>query len=533
MKNVTFYDEHESELQRHHIAPSGATYPMLKVGLEIHTQLNTATKLFAAVANPTSNLALQPNSTASFFDLGLPGTQPTISPQCIHSALKLAAALNCNISSHSTFDRKHYFYGDQPLGYQITQHYHPIAQNGSISLLQRHHQRLTRDVTARIMQLQLEQDTGRTLYHSTNTSKAFIDYNRANIPLVEMVTMPDFQHVEEVRAFLQTYVKLVQDLQVCTGDLESGAIRVDVNVNVGAHPRVEIKNLPTISAIVNAIRFEEKRQKNIEEIDLSTITGVETRGWDGKRTFRLRSKESAVDYRYVPDMELPALKFDIPALLPQLKETLPLAPHDALDALMSQHGISARDAKVLHNNASLCTYFQQCWSQLQNVPKAQGKLINWLVHELLGALTKSEIPFSASVIDSGCFTQLISAVERGDITKPNGKLILLHLVNNSEDQRKPILELAKEFNMVAQKSTGTGIVTENGSHNGNNSGAGVINADTIVAEVIMQNASVVNEIINKGKTQKLNFLLGQCMRRTGGNVQPSVIREKLESALKK
>ena len=111
--------------------------------------------------------------------------------------------------------------------------------------------------------------------------------------------------------------------------------------------------------------------------------------------------------------------------------------------------------------------------------------------------------------------------------------MLLHLVNNSEDQRKPVLELAKEFNMVAQKSTGTGIVTENGSHNGNNSGAGVINADTIVAEVIVQHASVVNEIINKGKTQKLNFLLGQCMRRTGGNVQPSVIREKLESALKK
>lgn len=498
--------------------------PQLKVGLEIHTQLHTLSKLFANSPNPTSNLHLPANTTTAFFDVSLPGTQPKLNHECLLNALKLACSLNCAIPPVSSFDRKHYFYGDQPLGYQITQHYQPVALKGSLTLLKKHHQKLKRDLTVRIQQLQLEQDTGRSIYHAVDSNLANIDFNRANIPLVEMVTLPDFQDVEEVRAFLQTYIKLVQDLDVCTGDLETGALRVDVNVNVTGHERVEIKNLPTISAIVNAIRYESKRQtKAVLEAQNSSelaSNGVETRGWDGKRTYHLRDKESAVDYRYVPDMELPKVKLDVDSLIPQIKSLLPMPVSARLDLLMASpkqggHSLSLRDARILVNNDPLLQFYKECWSNISD-DKIRPKLINWLVHELLGTLTKSEIEFSQELISTKCFTDLVVSVESGEITKPNGKLLLLHLVNNRDDQQKNVLEIAKEFGMLASKASDSSASSE---------------VDSVVKEIIAANEKVVNEIKDKGKVKKVNFLIGLCMRKTRGNVQPQVFEEKIKEIL--
>lgn len=496
--------------------------PQLKVGLEIHTQLQTLSKLFASSPNPTSNLNLPANTTTAFFDVSLPGTQPRLNPECVLNSLKLACSLNCNIPPVSSFDRKHYFYGDQPLGYQITQHYQPIARNGSITLLQKHHLKIKRDLTVRIQQLQLEQDTGRSIYHAVDSDISNIDFNRANIPLVEMVTLPDFQDVEEVRAFLQTYIKLVQDLQVCTGDLETGALRVDVNINVTGHERVEIKNLPTISAIVNAIRYEAKRQtKAVLDAGATAVAaGIETRGWDGRRTYHLRNKESAVDYRYVPDMELPKVKLDVDSLVPQIQALLPQPISERLDILMSSpkdggHSLTLRDARILVNNDALLQFYTECWNNISD-DKVRLKLINWLVHELLGTLTKSEVEFSPSLISSDCFTDLIVSVESGGVTKPNGKLLLLHLVNNREDQQKKVLEIAKEFGMLASKTADAQVSSD---------------VENVVNEIIAANTKVVDEIQNKGKVKKVNFLIGLCMRQTGGNVQPQVFEEKIKQVL--
>lgn len=490
--------------------------PQLKIGLEIHTQLQTISKLFSNSANSTSNLSLKPNTTTSFFDVSLPGTQPKLNFECILNSLKLASSLNCQISSQSSFDRKHYFYGDQPLGYQITQHFNPIAKNGFIELLSKHHSKLKRNLTVRIQQLQLEQDTGRSIYHNIDSNLSFIDFNRTNIPLIEMVTLPDFQDVEEVRAFLQTYIKMVQDLNVCTGDLETGALRVDVNINVTGHERVEIKNLPTISAIINAIRFESKRQTTLVLENNVQNNGIETRGWDGKKTYHLRDKESAVDYRYVPDMELPKVKLDLDNLIPQIEKLLPLPISTRLDILMSNpqnggYSLSLRDARILINNNELLNFYEKCWNLIDD-ERIRLKLINWLAHELLGTLTKSEIEFSNKIINDECFTNLIVATESGKITKPNGKLILLHLVNNKEDQSKDILELAKEFNMLSESQSSVDI-------------------DGVVNEIIKQNEKIVNEIKMKGKIKKVNFLIGQCMRQTGGNIQPKIFEEKIKEIL--
>ena len=349
-----------------------------------------------------------------------------------------------------------------------------------------------------------------------------IDFNRANIPLVEMVTLPDFQDVEEVRAFLQTYIKLVQDLQVCTGDLETGALRVDVNINVTGHERVEIKNLPTISAIVNAIRYEAKRQTKVvlDANSNSPATGIETRGWDGRKTYHLRNKESAVDYRYVPDMELPKVKLDVDSLIPQIQLLLPQPISERLDTLMSSphdggHSLTLRDARILVNNDTLLEFYTECWNNISD-DRIRLKLINWLVHELLGTLTKSEVEFSPSLISSSCFTELIVSVESGEITKPNGKLLLLHLVNNREDQQKKVLDIAKEFGMLASKTADAHASSE---------------VDNVVNEIITANKKVVDEIQNKGKVKKVNFLIGLCMRKTRGNVQPQVFEGKIKQVL--
>jgi aspartyl-tRNA(Asn)/glutamyl-tRNA(Gln) amidotransferase subunit B len=490
--------------------------PKLKVGLEIHTQLQTISKLFSLSPNSTSNLSIAPNTTTSFFDVSLPGTQPKLNHQCLLNSLKLAISLNCEISSISSFDRKHYFYGDQPLGYQLTQHYNPIAKNGYLNLLKKYNSKLSRDVKINIQQLQIEQDTGRSIYHSINSNSSNIDFNRSNIPLIEMVTLPDFENINEVRAFLQNYIKLVQDLKICTGDLETGALRVDVNINVTGHQRVEIKNLPTISAIINAIRYEEKRQLlNISNNNLSNE--IETRGWDGKKTYHLRSKESTVDYRYVPDMELPKIKLNLNDLLPKIEETLPISVNEKLAILMNSidkngYSLTLRDAKILINNDLLLNYFKNCW-EIINDEKIKIKIINWLVHELLGALTKNNIEFNDDIISTKSFTDLIISVETGLITKSNGKLILLHLVSNKNDQLKNIKDLADEFGMIASENS----IDSN-------------DLDNLVNKIINENEKIANEI-RKGKVKKINFLIGLLMRETGGNIPPKVFEDRIKHFL--
>lgn len=478
-----------------------------KVGLEIHTQLQTLYKLFSKSPNTSSVLSTAPNTTTSFFDVSLPGTQPLLNKECLLKTLKLASSLNCEIPSVSSFDRKHYFYGDQPLGYQITQHFHPIARNGRFTLLQKHNLKLDKDLIVRIQQLQLEQDTGRSIYHNINSNLSNIDFNRANIPLVEMVTMPDFENIEQVRAFLQNYIKLVQMLDVCSGDLETGAIRVDVNINVVGHQRVEIKNLPTISAIINAIKYEAKRQTQLVKTG-EVPNDIETRGWNGKTTYHLRSKETNVDYRYVPDMELPNIKLNIDSLLPKIKETMPPSIAEQLNHLMDTYKLNTRDARILFNSPPLSLFFQSIYENVN--PLHRNKVINWIVHEFLGALTKSEVVFSPDIITLESFTQLIDNVEAGNITKSNGKLLLLHLINNKEDQSRPILELAQEFDMLSSNT---------------------LDIDTLVSTVLSNNKKVVDEIL-QGKPKKINFLIGQCMRESGGNIQPSLFESKIKDCLK-
>ncbi|XBW37830.1 hypothetical protein QEN19_003405 [Hanseniaspora menglaensis] len=297
----------------------------LKCGLEIHTQLSTMKKLFSHSKNDPFMAISTPNSNISMFDVSMPGTQPIFNYETLLFGLKLAAYLKCkDINFSSKFDRKHYFYQDNPQGYQLTQKFDPLAQNGSLKLISAI-DGVFKDKNIRISTIQLEQDTGKSLVRlgeSNDQTKGLIeiDLNRNNVPLIELVTEPDFESVDEVKAFLQKYQKIVRFLGICRGDMEQGTLRCDVNVNVNDHCLVELKNLPTTSSITHAIQYEYMRQ--IDNLENGYKGIKETRNWDGEKTVSIREKNVAVDYRFMPDNELKPLKIS-QKLVEQVEKSIP------------------------------------------------------------------------------------------------------------------------------------------------------------------------------------------------------------------
>lgn len=310
----------------------------LKCGLEIHTQLSTVKKLFANSKNDPFTAMNTPNVNVCRFDLSIPGTQPFFNYEALFFALRLVVYLKFKaISLSSKFDRKHYFYQDNPQGFQITQKFEPLAQNGELFL-----NTLIDDVpydkAIKISTVQLEQDTGKSLKRIGETggeddSITEIDLNRNNVPLIEVVTEPDFESIEEVKAFLMKYRKIVRFLGICKGDMEEGTLRCDVNVNVNDHCLVELKNLPTTSSITNAIQYEYLRQ--IESLKNGDRGFKETRNWDGEKTVSTRSKTAAVDYRYMPDNELKPLKIT-DKLIKEIAQSIPFEIDKEIISLINE-----------------------------------------------------------------------------------------------------------------------------------------------------------------------------------------------------
>ncbi|CDK28488.1 unnamed protein product [Kuraishia capsulata CBS 1993] len=477
----------------------------VKCGLEIHTQLKTRLKLFSNSLNKSQVLSNKPNTNVSFFDAGLPGTQPVLNYEPVLLALKAAKALKSTVSPISTFDRKHYFYGDQPLGYQITQHYQPIAKGGYLILSSRFDQ-ISQNKTIGIEQIQLEQDTGKTLYKDL-TGLAHVDLNRANVPLIELVTKPDFSNPEEIIAFLKQYQYIVKFSDISSGDLETGAIRADVNISIEGGERVEIKNLPTTSAIMHATKYEIKRQISQFEKTGKHITETETRGWNGKQTYKLRDKENAVDYRYMPDPELPPLVLDVDEIMPQVEIE---KPRDVrLEELMAEpYGLKLRDAITLLYNPEFHSYYMELFQILTTKKIVKRDLIsNWICHEQVGALKKLGRP-QDEYLPARVMSELIFSVDKGSIGSNNAKLLLMHLLDNPQDQVLPIAKLIKQFDL--------GKTTDD-----------ELDYAKICENVLSQNEAVIKEIRRTNSQGKLNFLVGQCMRISRGKADANDFRKRL------
>lgn len=383
----------------------------LTVGIEIHAQLNTARKLFSPAVTSFND---DPNSHVALFDLSMPGSQPLFQKETLIPALRAALALNCEVQRVSRFDRKHYFWWDQPSGYQITQYYEPFARQGSITLFARDgiSPQDGESVTVGIQRVQLEQDTAKTLAQSDDTH--WLDFNRVGVPLIEIITEPEIHHPRTAAVLVRKIQLLLNTVDACVSGMETGGLRADVNVSVrrtddasgNLGTRTEIKNLSTIKAIEDAIISERDRQ--IREIEAGKKVAGETRGWTigAKETRRLRGKEGEVDYRYMPDPDIAPLVIGND-LVDHLRGSLALLPDAELDKLINDLGLSAKDAVSLINldNGARIQYFYRVLGFVEelvatNTPAAArgdedvkascaGLVGNWILHEL-GRLTTSK-----------------------------------------------------------------------------------------------------------------------------------------------
>lgn len=380
----------------------------LTVGIEIHAQLNTTKKLFSpAITSPSED----PNWNVSPFDLAIPGSQPIFQNEVLVPALRAALSLNCDVQPVSRFDRKHYFWWDQPSGYQVTQFYQPLAKNGYITLLARDGIAPEDGESVRIgiQQVQLEQDTAKTLAQKDNTQ--WLDFNRVGLPLMEIITKPEIHHPRTAAVAVRKIQLLLNTVDACTSGMEVGGLRADINVsvrrtgdpNTPLGTRTEIKNLSTIQAVENAVIAERDRQ--IRELEAGGKIAGETRGWTigSKETRRLRGKEGEVDYRYMPDPDIAPLVIGND-LVDHLKQTLAVLPDTELDKLVTVFGLTPKDAVSLINldNGSRVEYFYRVLAGLetmiqQNTPNDSmpdlktyaGLVGNWTIHEL-GRLTTSK-----------------------------------------------------------------------------------------------------------------------------------------------
>ncbi|KAK6454091.1 amidotransferase subunit B, mitochondrial [Scheffersomyces xylosifermentans] len=482
-----------------------------KCGIEIHTQLKTRYKLFSL--SPSSFYS-SPNSKISYFDVGLPGTQPKLNPEALYLALKLAVALNSDVQLNSTFDRKHYFYPDQPLGYQITQHYHPIAKNGFVELKSEFDEISVPSKIINIEQIQIEQDTGKTSYDKYDKTIK-VDYNRSNVPLIELVTKPDFEDLKQVGAFVKNYQTLVKHLDICTGNLETGAIRVDVNVSVNGHPRVEIKNLGSNGEIQEALKYEYNRQvqllKNQEDII------QETRGWTGNKTVTLRIKEDAVDYRYVPDSELPFINLSS-TISSDIRKSLPELPEQILKKLTSEpYSLELKYAKFLVDNKDILTYYYHLIQKVNEKQQPTKLANNWLFHEYLGAFTKLNIEVDMTILAASLLGDLIVKVGEKEISTTSARLLLLQLLQTPEDRDKSIDELIEQYDLGKPQD-----LSADELHDA---------VRDICSEIVDNNPDVV-ERIKKGQKNSIKFLVGLGMRETQGKVDAKAFTEMFKELLK-
>ncbi|OJJ51573.1 hypothetical protein ASPZODRAFT_127666 [Penicilliopsis zonata CBS 506.65] len=486
----------------------------LTVGIEIHAQLDTEAKLFSRAATSTSDI---PNTNVALFDLAFPGSQPEFQVATLLPALRAAIALNCEIQPVSRFDRKHYFYQDQPAGYQITQYYEPFAKHGYVDLFD--YDGIAPEdgsrVRVEIKQVQLEQDTAKSQEYPP--SMQLLDFNRVSHPLIEIITLPQIHTPATAAACVRKIQAILQSCGAVTTGMELGGLRADVNVSVrrrdeapGTHQyhgvgglgqRTEIKNLSSFKAVEDAIVAEKNRQ--IAVLESGGVIEGETRGWTigSTETRKLRSKEGAVDYRYMPDPDLAPLVID-PGLTAQLKETLPTSADDLVELLRGPaYGLSIEDAKPLIelDDGARLEYFMDVVDLLRILQQDEdaksvdrlGRIVgNWVLHELGGLLTKGELAWDADRVSAPSLAELIDQLHRKHITGATAKLVLTMLFDG--DQR-PIRQLLEEENLLLRPLSRDEYVA--------------------LAETVMsQNLRMVEQIRTKNQVGKLGWFVGQMMR---------------------
>ena len=392
------------------------------IGLEVHAELQTRSKMFCAcpVLDPTE---AAPNVAVCPICAGMPGVLPVVNAAAVTYAVQVALALECEIATTSLFARKNYFYPDLPKGYQISQYEQPLARNGRLRINTARGEQMIR-----IRRVHLEEDTGK-LTHIDRDGETYslVDINRAGVPLLEIVSEPDLHSAEEVRAYAAGLRGVMQYLGVNSGDMEKGLLRVEPNVSVRLRgddrlgTRVEIKNLNSFRALERAVDYEIERQAEVLRQGGTVVQ--ETAGWDEKKgiTISQRTKEAEDDYRYFPEPDLPPLVVD-PEWVAQLRADLPELPAAKLDRFQSRYDLSYYDAEVLVAEREVADYFEAVLSAAPEIPPKIAA--NWVTGELFGLLNQASLAISETRVTPAGLAGLLRLVADGEINNTTGKAVL-------------------------------------------------------------------------------------------------------------
>ena len=466
------------------------------IGLEIHVQLLTKSKIFSS---SSTIYGKDPNKQASYIDLGMPGTLPVLNKGVIKKAIQFGLAINANIAKKSIFARKNYFYPDLPQGYQISQFKQPIVGEGSVTI----------DIddkkskTIRIERLHLEQDAGKSL-HDQHPEFSFVDLNRSGVALMEIVSMPDISSADEAQSYIKKLRSIMRYLGTCDGNMEEGSLRADINVSVRKPgdelgTRCEIKNVNSIKFIGQAIDYEARRQ--IELIEDSKIIDQETRLFDPKKgeTRSMRSKEEAHDYRYFPDPDLLPLSFS-ENIIEEIKSELPELPDDKKERFQKEYSLSPYDSNILVSEIEIADFFEA-------VTKGRDPKIaaNWITGEFFAAMNKLGFNIVDSPITIDNLSKLIKLIEENIISTRIAKDVFEIMLENNEDPEE--------------------IVEREGLKQVSDSGE----LEKIIDNIIANNPDQVEAV--KLKPKLIGWFVGQVMKETNGKANPKLVNDLLNDKL--
>jgi len=464
------------------------------IGLEVHVQLNTETKLFCSC--PTS-FNEKENSNTCPTCLALPGALPIINKEAVHKAIQLGTAINATVNKYSKFDRKNYFYPDSPSAYQISQFYQPIVENGYIDIEGRR---------VRVARAHLEADAGKNI-HEPNYSK--VDLNRAGTPLLEIVSAPDMRSSDEAIEYLKKLHSILRYIDISDANMQEGSFRCDANVSIrpkgdnNLYTRVEIKNINSFRFIQKAIDYEVERQIEAWEDGVyDDEVWQETRLYDANKneTRSMRGKEEAADYRYFPEPDL--LEIEISDEAFEKYSQIPELPDQKAERFQKELGISEYDAKVISSSIDLAHFFEDMIERGASTKNS----VTWLTVELLGRLNKRNLDITSSPVNSEKLANLVKSIDDKTISGKAGKDVLDYLMDNDISVEDAIDKL--------------------GLKQVNDDGAIL----TIIDEVMSKNMDKVEQYRN-GKEKLFGFFVGQVMKASKGSANPQKVNQLLKERL--
>ena len=467
------------------------------IGIEMHCELKSNSKVFSPSRNSFNELA---NDNITPLDMAFPGTLPSLNVKPVHDALKMALVLNCKIPEFMYFDRKNYYYPDLPKGYQITQNTEPVGINGYIDIPYQND-----TLRVKIHDIHLEEDSA-SLGHFFDVS--LIDYNRAGVPLLELVTEPCFHSADEVLAFLEYIRTIYQYCDISEADLKKGQIRCDVNVSISDDEntlgtKVEVKNINGFANIVDTINYEIKRQSELKDKGRYDEVEQETRRFDEETgmTYRMRSKVDAIDYKYFVEPNIPKFKIT-EDLIETIKDEIPMLPKERKELYTTKYNLNEIDANILIKNKDIADYFEEAIDLGVNAKTA----CNWIISSIMGYLNKKDISIKEIFVNPKRLKELIDLINNGTISSKQAKEIFQKVLEENKEIHEYI---TKDNAQISDSET----------------------LEKLITEIVTNNPDKV-EAYKNGRTNLFDFFVGQVMKETKGKANPILTKEILMNKLK-